>query len=479
MSTTNTSPIFGNFQRPFPSSQEDATRVALKNLVSLLPSNATPQNLEATKPQGVQTTSCGSGQGQPGSDLCGQQLGPHQPTEIQNIAPDTGSDRDNGNASGLEGVAWPAPEETTLAYYDSLQIKDMVAALRMRFSAPTSATVGGESPKPLESPIPRWLGTGKDENGFFETVGVKTELSEVPLEALQSTERPQKTQSAAFVTSQQVIESAIEGFSGSDIDALFPTNADGEPDLNDEVLERLVAESGLCMDELLSGGMEPEAPTISESSRPSVAQGEHRDIGDIVGDDAEKSMSLEQINALLGDLGENTDLGEPVNTSSPHSTNLVSHDQVADPTQDTTAALTNNWRNRQYPSTPSANTISRGTKRCSPDDSSSLSKRICKPPQNPIALTQQLQAILQSSDHNQPISHHHVSPSYAASFGNNENMNKRLMKPPPYRPTSKPPSIGITTGPGSAVTIHAKSNEHEKKIKSMGFPPLMAGMKPK
>ncbi|CAZ79412.1 unnamed protein product [Tuber melanosporum] len=479
MSATNTSPIFGNFQRPFPISQEAATRVALKNLVSLLhPPNATLQNLDATKPQGFQAASCGSGQGQPGDDLRGQRLGPHQPTEIQNIAPDTGSDCDNGNASTLKGVAWPAPEETTLAYHDSSQGREMVAALRMRFDAPTSATAGSESPKPLESPIPRWPGTGKDKSGFFETVEVKTELSEVPLEALQYTERLQNTQSVALVTSHQVVESAIEGLSGSDADASLPTNADGEPDMNDEALERLVAESGLHMDELLSGVMEPEAFTTSESSQPSVAQRVHGDIGDLVGHGSEESMSLDQINALLGYLTENMDLGEPVNTSSPHSTNLVSHDQVADPTQDTIAAPTNNWRNRQYPSTPSANTISRGTKRCSPDDSSSLPKRICKPPQSPIALTQ-LQAILQSSDHSQPISRHHVSSSYASSFGNSENMNKRLMKPPPYRPASKSPSIGITTGPGSAATIHAKSNEHEKKVKSMGFPPLMAGMKPK
>jgi len=250
-----------------------------------------------------------------------------------------------------------------------------------------------------------------------------------------------------------------------------PTNADGEPDLNDEDLARLIAESGLC--ELVSGAMEPETPTISEPPRSSIAQSEYSGIEDLMGDE----LSLEQIDFLLGNLTEGPD--NPANTSAPHSINLFSHHQVADPTQDTNAALTSNWRGRQYPSIPSVDTASCETKRCSPDDPSPLSKRTRKPPpKNSIVLTQ-FQAILQSSDYSQSVSRYQVNSSYAASFGNSENMNKRLMKPPPYRPASKPPSIGITTSPGSAVASHAVSNEHEKKIKSMGFPPLMAGVKPK
>lgn len=254
-----------------------------------------------------------------------------------------------------------------------------------------------------------------------------------------------------------------------------PINADGEPDLNDETIERLVAESGLRMDELVSGATEPETPTISEPPRSSIAQSEYRGIRDFMGD----NLSLEQVNLLLGNLTGSMDPDEPANTSTPHSINLFSHHQVADPTQDTTTTLTSNWRGRQYPSIPSVDTASCGTRRYSPDDPSPLSKQTCRPPpKNPIALTQ-IQAIFQSSDHSQSISRYQVNSSYAASFGNSENMNKRLMKPPPYRPASKPPSIGITTSPGSAVASHAKSNEHEKKIKSMGFPPLMAGVKPK
>ncbi|CUS13229.1 unnamed protein product [Tuber aestivum] len=487
MSAANTNPIFGNFQTPPLDSQADQTRVALQDLVSLLHSPNATQNLEAAKPQAVQTASRSNSQGQPGNDLCSQQMEPHQPMEIQNTASCTSSDRDNGNPSGLEEIVWPTHEESSPVYHNSSQIKDIVAALRVRFNAPPGALAGGEPQKPLESPMPRWPGPGTDEDRFLETVEVKTELSEVPPDTLQSTEQAesqfqaQQLGNAAHMAQQQGIEGAIEKLSDADIDALFPTNADGEPDLDDEILERLVAESGLCMDELLSRTMEPEAPAILVSSQPSVAQSEHRNTGDLVGDDSEESMSLEQINALLEDLTESMDLDESIDTSPPHSRDIVSHDQATvDPTLDTIATLTSNWRNHQYPSTSSANTISRGTMRCSPDNSSPLSRRVRKPPpQNPIALTQQIQAILQSSDHSQPISRHQVNSSYAASFGHSENMNKRLMKPPPYRPTSKPPSVGITTGPGAAATSHAKSNEHEKKIKSMGFPPLMAGMKPK
>jgi len=224
-----------------------------------------------------------------------------------------------------------------------------------------------------------------------------------------------------------------------------PTNADGEPDLSDEDIERLIVESGFSPDELLSRSMESEAPIISEPSRSSTAQSEDGSIRGLMDDDSELSWSIEQINALLELLTGIMALDEPANTSSPHSINLPSYYGVADPTQDHIAALTSNWRDCQISSIPLVDTASRGTKRCSPDDPSPLSKRTCKPP----------------------------------SSCNSENMNRPLMKPPPYCPASRPPPINVPTGPESAIASHAKSNEHEKKIKSMGFPPLMAGMKPK
>ena len=224
--------------------------------------------------------------------------------------------------------------------------------------------------------------------------------------------------------------------------------------------------------ELLPGAVEPEAPIISEPSRSSIAQSEYGGIRDPAGDGSEDSMSLEQVNPPPGKITESMGPDEPANTSIPHFTSLLSHHQVADPTS--------NWPDCQFPSAPSVDTTSRGTKRRSPDDPSSLSKRTCKPPSKNLIVLTQFQATLQSSDRSsQSVSRHQVNSSYAASFGNSENMNRRLMKPPPYHPASKPPPIGITTGPGSVVASHAKSNEHEKKIKSMGFPPLMAGMKPK
>ncbi|RPA98011.1 hypothetical protein L873DRAFT_1689037 [Choiromyces venosus 120613-1] len=477
MSAINTSPIMNDFQPPFPDNHADETRAALQNLVSLLhPPNTTLQNPQVIKPQGVQSDPHNNGRGQPGGGFHGQELGFHQPIDIQKIVAEAESDRERYKA--LQEAGWSASQQSSHGYYDSSQINDMVTSLPVRLNS----IANEDPPKPLEPRLLPWPGPNGNENGLLGTVRSKSESPEVRSEALRSSQQPQDQ------VQVQHAESVVEKLSDADIDGLFPMNKHGEPDLNDEALERLIAESGLCMDELLSGAMEPEGPTgtVSEASRPSVTQSEHSDIGGLVSDGTEESMSLEQINALIGDLTESMDLDESVNTCSPHSANLISHDQAVDLTPDTIAVLTNNWRNRQYSATPSSDTISCGTKRSSPDDSSSFSKRICKPPpfQNPIALTQQLQAILQSSsssDHGQSsASRHQLGSSYAASFGNSDNMNKRLMKPPPYRPVSKPPTIGITNGLGSAAAAsRAKSNEHEKKIKSMGFPPLMAGMKPK
>jgi len=72
---------------------------------------------------------------------------------------------------------------------------------------------------------------------------------------------------------------------------------------------------------LLPRAMEPEAPIISEPSRSSIAQSEHGGIGDLAGDGSEDSMSVEQLNSLIGNLRE---ADEPANTSIPHSTSLLS-----------------------------------------------------------------------------------------------------------------------------------------------------------
>jgi hypothetical protein len=56
-------------------------------------------------------------------------------------------------------------------------------------------------------------------------------------------------------------------------------------------------------------------------------------------------------------------------------------------------------------------------------------------------------------------------------------MNKRLMKPLPYRPGGTTPAVVDIIG--TPKTGKPKSSAEEKKIKAMGFPPLMAGMKQK
>ncbi|KAI5795200.1 hypothetical protein EDC01DRAFT_629939 [Geopyxis carbonaria] len=127
------------------------------------------------------------------------------------------------------------------------------------------------------------------------------------------------------------------------------------------------------------------------------------------------------------------------------------------------------------PPTPSY----RGTKR--PSTSSLVApatKRVRRPSPNtstPIAV-HQLPGFLESSMDVRPNSATQVTSAYAASFGNSDAMNKRLiaLKPPPYRPV---PSTKNSTTPTNINIAPPKKKEDEKKIKAMGFPPLMAGIK--
>jgi hypothetical protein len=59
--------------------------------------------------------------------------------------------------------------------------------------------------------------------------------------------------------------------------------------------------------------------------------------------------------------------------------------------------------------------------------------------------------------------------AYKASFGNSAAMNRRLMAPPSFRT----PSITY----GFSTSIPPKKKTDENKVKSMGFPPMLAGLK--
>lgn len=90
----------------------------------------------------------------------------------------------------------------------------------------------------------------------------------------------------------------------------------------------------------------------------------------------------------------------------------------------------------------------------------------------------QLNGILQNSmDRN---SHHGpMPPAYSSSrYPNSDALNKKLiaLKPPPYRPAPKPDNPAPVPPPGIGIA-HPKKKEDEKRIKAMGFPPLMAGLK--
>jgi hypothetical protein len=98
-----------------------------------------------------------------------------------------------------------------------------------------------------------------------------------------------------------------------------------------------------------------------------------------------------------------------------------------------------------------------------------------------------LQGIVQSSANiiRPPPTTSPVPPAYAANFGNTEDMNRRLnaMKPPPYRPPTNTASTAsaapIPSVPLMPIPPPTKRKEDEKKIKAMGFPPLLAPLKRK
>lgn len=101
-----------------------------------------------------------------------------------------------------------------------------------------------------------------------------------------------------------------------------------------------------------------------------------------------------------------------------------------------------------------------------------------------LAVISQLSGILQSNGINvNRLSHLSCNiqpglPAYASRFGNSNEMNRRYMviKPPPYRLGG----VTGTTGNHSSGTRHSvniNADEHQKKVKAMGFPPPMAGLR--
>lgn len=220
-----------------------------------------------------------------------------------------------------------------------------------------------------------------------------------------------------------------------------------------------------------------------------------------------EGMSLDEINKLLADLNGSADLEpmqldtptEPIIQQTSPQSSLAPAPQVQEPQPlfnpdpDTSALYTKDTIVAIFKAilemTPVPHSLSRGTKRPSPSSYSNGSPTKRHRGQTPsnmntatMAALKQLDGLLTSNGfHPHPAAPLANNQAYVASFGTTDGMNKRLMamKPPPYRAGGSGGSGGGPGAMGTGVQTKKKTGEEEKKVRAMGFPPLMAGMKRK
>lgn len=310
---------------------------------------------------------------------------------------------------------------------------------------------------------------------------------------------------------------------------------EAEDEFSDEDIQRLLAEGGEDMDIILSsmGAVGTAAATQTQGTNEHVegftvgdedrielvrrtsnlAPEEQPEKGESAGFtmDADNlpiadGMTLEEINSLLADLNGGGDSGPmqldpPILQSQQEAAALihvpVPNSPPFNPDPDTSALYTRDTIIAIFKAildlSPNPPPLpKRGIKRSSPSayDNNSPNKRHCGYiPANPNANTSmnaatmsalnQLSGILSSPGFVQRSPPAQVkTQAYVSSFGTTDGMNKRLvaMKPPPYRLNGSGVN-GCGAGIGvTGVQTKRKTGDEEKKVRAMGFPPLMAGM---
>lgn len=310
---------------------------------------------------------------------------------------------------------------------------------------------------------------------------------------------------------------------------------EGEVEFNDDDIQRLLAEGGEDVEMLLSSMGADGTVAVVEATQSQEASKHTEDITIGGGDrvdlaqqavgasdpvpegqpegnftmDADNlpiadGMTLEEINNLLADLGSGSGSGSggdptplqldtPVSAASPIP---VPASPPYNPDPDTSALYTRDTIVAIFKAildlSPNPPPLpKRGIKRSSPGayDNDSPNKRHCSYiPANPgpnmnaatMSALNQLSGILGSTafiQHSPPATQV-KNQAYVASFGTADGMNKRLvaMKPPPYRLNGSGAN-GCGVGIGvTGVQSKRKTGDEEKKVRAMGFPPLMAGM---
>lgn len=334
---------------------------------------------------------------------------------------------------------------------------------------------------------------------------------------------------------EESLDSAIAELLKSQSDgegAVVVNVTEAEDEFSDEDIQRLLSEGGEDMEIILSSmgavgtaaatkiqgtnehvenftvGDEDRTEPVQSTSNP--APEEQPESGESAGftmdvDDLPiaDGMTLEEINSLLADLNGGGDSG-PIQLDPPVSQPQqeaaapihvpVPTSPPFNPDPDTSALYTRDTIIAIFKAildlSPNPPPLpKRGIKRSSPSAyDNNPNKRHCGYiPANPntsmnaatMSALNQLSGILSSPGFVRRSPPAQVkTQAYVSSFGTTDGMNKRLvaMKPPPYRLNGSGVN-GCGAGIGvTGVQTKRKTGDDEKKVRAMGFPPLMAGM---
>ncbi|KAI5858089.1 hypothetical protein BZA05DRAFT_456911 [Tricharina praecox] len=290
---------------------------------------------------------------------------------------------------------------------------------------------------------------------------------------------------------------------------------ENEDEMTEEALERIIKECGFDPTSVALGTLTDEQlmnldAILTNVTGEGAKQSEQNEQIEDLSPEITENMSVDDIDALLQKLSSESE-GPSVNIApleQPFENRVFTQtpQEVAAPSsardnfggytnENLRAILTVVLGGIGIPLVPARQEMPRSLKR--PSSASYVPPPPAKRPRGPSpnvvapSAVNQLQGIVQSSANiiRPSPTPTPLSPAYVASFGNTEDMNRRLMamKPPPYRPGGGTPrsthsaSSAPIPSPLPLIPLPArpKSGEDEKRIKAMGFPPLLAGVKRK
>lgn len=470
---------------------------------------------------------------------------------------DAGMVGDGSNAGWSTGSQTPVPEGISgiSGEFESLDritagFETLVANLEKSLTGPEIQNSDGATQSPPDRSGQVTPNTVPAPNGSSDNV---PSLEEIPLEIGFDHEN---------IPDPDTLDQALENLMHEQSQAMVDNNKEGnlESQFDEEALDRLIAEGGVDVAELMKAMESEETPErhqdqtkarddfstrIDGNDREELAQQLKQTVNPsgeqsqpTYGDDdvvlSAAEMSLDEINRLIAEIKNNSESipvdldgksnqqsalppSPPPPAPSPSPANTKQDLSELYTPENVVAILKTIVDMALHPENEASSAPAhnfRGTKRSSPDSylNPSSNKRPCTRAPSSTAAMQavsktainQLNGILisngypptPSSSYQSHISSAYhspqatgtggnlQSPAYIASFGTTDVMNKKLMamKPPPYRPAGGASNGGAGIGGNgglAGVTAKRKTGDEEKKVRAMGFPPLMAGLKPK